>query len=295
MIKHTATQKKWLAAAAALAAAATPVVAFDSAGVAHAGSCKEWAFDGQFNLKQSTGHRVTIPSLYGQSDDGQATVSPEIPGGSAGPVKGMITGRNVTLEIHWPSGVTGTYWGEADDNGFVKNGTTMDNHADPAKATWYSETNLKCIGGYATQKCEPAANYVTAEVEVGAQCVPKPPKKCPEGSVKAEVPPAEDCTPPTDAITMDIQRAGSNANVTVTNSAGLAGNCKYRAYQMTENPVYPEKNDEFPIAAKGSVPRTYPWAPPLTTWLAAVTCTGTYNGTEVQLGHAEKTVKGDFA
>jgi hypothetical protein len=114
------------------------------------------------------------------------------------------------------------------------------------------------------------------------QTQPDPPKQ-PEPQVVPK--------PPQDAIGLDIKVSGFNANVTVTNSADLAGKCTYAA-NPTNSPLLPAVNKNFDIAPKGNTPLTFMAPPPLVTYHVVVACRGSFNGQDVEFGHVEQDVTG---
>lgn len=96
---------------------------------------------------------------------------------------------------------------------------------------------------------------------------------------------------PTDAVTMTLNRSGlTNETATFSNSSDVSGQCHYDAQDV--NGILPGKTDDFPIGANKTVTRTYPAPPPLTTYHAVVSCTGDFNGQNIEFGHAEQDVSG---
>jgi hypothetical protein len=125
---------------------------------------------------------------------------------------------------------------------------------------------------------------------------PKPveaakPIPCPDGS---EVPAGQTCPAepaPTDAVTMNLNRSGlTNVTATFANSSKVSGICHYDAEDV--NGILPGKTDDFSIGAKATVTRTYPAPPILSTYHAVVSCTGNFNGQNIEFGHAEQDVSG---
>lgn len=117
-----------------------------------------------------------------------------------------------------------------------------------------------------------------------------PPAAIPD-PVKVVDDPVPAAVAPHDAVQVDIERAGFNVEVNVTNSADLAGKCTYVA-----NPVgislLPGVNRNFSIGAKGSQQLTFLAPPPLSTYHVVVSCHGTFNGQNIEFGHVEQDVSG---
>ena len=128
---------------------------------------------------------------------------------------------------------------------------------------------------------------------------PKPieqpkPVPCPTGSPVSEVPAGQTCPAepaPTNAVTMNFKRSGlTNVTATFSNLSKVSGQCHYDAQDV--NGILPGKTDDFPISADRSVTRNYLAPPPLSTYHAVVSCTGNFNGQNIEFGHAEQDVSG---
>jgi hypothetical protein len=132
-----------------------------------------------------------------------------------------------------------------------------------------------------------------SEIDVVAIVLGKPAAPAPVAIPEpAEVDdPAPPAVAPHDAVQVDIQRAGVNVEVNVTNGADLAGKCTYVA-----NPVgislLPGVNRNFSIGAKGSQQLTLLAPPPLSTYHVVVSCHGNFNGQDIEFGHVEQDVSG---
>lgn len=131
----------------------------------------------------------------------------------------------------------------------------------------------------------------TPTVPAGQQCKPKPkpPVQCPPGGPQKEVPAGQTCPAPTNAVRVNIQRQQFAVfwPVTVTNSAGIGGSCTYVAtdtgggFGHTEN---------FDIGPNGQANFSVP-APVISrTYKVVTSCTGTYDGKQVEFGHDEQTI-----
>jgi hypothetical protein len=90
---------------------------------------------------------------------------------------------------------------------------------------------------------------------------------------------------PTDAVQLSFDK-GLVWTVNVTNSADIAGNCTY----VATNPLLPGANKNFKIGSKGSTSFTVPGPPPLSTYHVVLSCTGPFNGQNVEFGHVEMDV-----
>jgi hypothetical protein len=137
------------------------------------------------------------------------------------------------------------------------------------------------------------AGSLAASVPAGQQCQAGAPVNCPAGSVAPTVPAGQQCQaapPPTNAVTLNFQKNGFQINAIIVNKSAVAGNCHYDA--VNTNGIIPEKTDDFPIGANGTVTRTYPAPPPLAKFHATVTCAGNFNGTSDQFGNTSADVTG---
>ena len=129
----------------------------------------------------------------------------------------------------------------------------------------------------------------TPTVPAGQQCKALPPKACPPGSVKPEVPASENCAAPTNTVTMNIGGGALQRTVTVTNNGPLGGTCAYDA-KATGGLFAPGLNRQINVGPNASTSIDVP-APPLgSTYEVTLTCTGTYDGKQVQFGQAKQNV-----
>lgn len=121
--------------------------------------------------------------------------------------------------------------------------------------------------------------------------IPPPPapaqtKQCPDGGPTI---PVNDACPvkkaaPTNAVTMNVQRAGLQVNVTVGNTSDLAAQCTYDATEV--NGLGLPVHREFSLAARGSTTLTFP-APLIgQSWRLVSACTAPFDGQTVEIGRA---------
>jgi hypothetical protein len=112
-------------------------------------ACSQWAFPGNFVLKQSNGDTVRFEAT-GIDVDGFRSVTAT--GGINGPlqgnyVRGGINGNRVDFEIDWdslgPDGAIGHYTGAVDNDGYA-HGTTYDALSHGPSARWDSQVPLVC-------------------------------------------------------------------------------------------------------------------------------------------------------
>jgi hypothetical protein len=134
-------------------------------------------------------------------------------------------------------------------------------------------------------KCGP--NDVETEVPAGQQCTAKPPVQCPPGGPQQTVPAGQKCPPPANAIKVSFDRRLGTWGVNVTNSAGIGGNCTYVA---TSNNGTPGADRAFDIAPNGTA--NFDVIAPLigTRYNVVTSCTGTYDGQQVEFGRDVQTV-----
>ena len=89
-------------------------------------ACSQYAFNGNFSLKQSNGDTVVFSSI-GPTASGNATAT----GGSNGPLHGVVTGGiqgdKLDFEITWSADSIGHYTGFVGSDGFV-HGDTSDEY-----------------------------------------------------------------------------------------------------------------------------------------------------------------------
>jgi hypothetical protein len=117
---------------------------------------------------------------------------------------------------------------------------------------------------------------------------PVPPVQCPMGSPTPNVPAGQTCAPvppPKDQVRVSFDK-GFQRTVNVTSTADIAGKCTYAA----TNPVLPGSNKSFDIGPRGSASFTVLAPPPFSTYHVVVSCSGTFNGNNVEFGHVEEDV-----
>jgi hypothetical protein len=124
-----------------------------------------------------------------------------------------------------------------------------------------------------------------------APAPPPPPaapqtKQCPDGG--PTIPVTEACpvkkAAPTNAVTMKVNRAGLQVNVTVGNTSDLAAQCTYDATEA--NGLGPAVHRDFSLAAKGSTTLNFP-APLIgQSYQLVAACNATFEGQSVQIGSA---------
>ncbi|HEX2285073.1 MAG TPA: hypothetical protein VHI10_09665 [Mycobacterium sp.] len=119
---------------------------------------------------------------------------------------------------------------------------------------------------------------------------PPPPQttKCPAGGPKTEVPAGEKCPPPTNAVRVTFSRGALQWTVNVKNNAGIGGSCTYKATGALTGATGASNN--FDIGPNGTASFPVPAPPLLTTWDTVTSCTGTYEGQQVEFGHDEQQV-----
>ncbi|PEG36568.1 hypothetical protein CQY20_18380 [Mycolicibacterium agri] len=123
--------------------------------------------------------------------------------------------------------------------------------------------------------------------EQQAPAPPPPPVKCPPGGPKTEVPAGETCPPPTNAIRVTFDRGIGFWTVNVKNEAGIGGKCTYRATSTTG---LTGASRDFDIAPNGTASFSVPAPLPLTTYEVVTSCTGEYDGKQVEFGRDVQTV-----
>jgi hypothetical protein len=113
-------------------------------------------------------------------------------------------------------------------------------------------------------------------------------QQCPAGSPTPTVPAFGTCAPvppPTDKVSVSFDR-GFQWTVNVTSTADIQGKCTYAA----TNPVLPGSNKNFDIGPKGSASFTVLAPPPFSTYHVVVSCSGPFDGKNVEFGHVEQDV-----
>jgi hypothetical protein len=89
---------------------------------------------------------------------------------------------------------------------------------------------------------------------------------------------------PTNAVTMNVQKGGLQANVTVGNTSDLAAQCTYDATEA--NGLGLPVHRDFSLAAKGSTTLTFP-APLIgQSWQLVAACNAPFDGQTVEIGRA---------
>lgn len=134
-------------------------------------------------------------------------------------------------------------------------------------------------------KCGP--NDVETEVPAGQSCTPKPPVQCPPGGPQQTVPAGQKCPPPANAIKVNFTRRIPPLpwTVNVTNSAGIGGSCTYSA---TSQVGLPGRDEAFDIAPNGT--HSFDVLAPVGKYDVVTSCTGTYDGQQVEFGRDVQTV-----
>lgn len=132
-------------------------------------------------------------------------------------------------------------------------------------------------------KCGP--NDVETEVPAGQQCTPKPPVECPPGGPQQTVPAGQKCPPPANAVRVTFDRGFGSWTVNVKNNAGIGGSCTYTA---TSQSGLPGRDEAFDIAPNGT--HSFSVIAPVGKYDVVTSCTGTYDGAQVEFGHDAQTV-----
>jgi hypothetical protein len=132
-------------------------------------------------------------------------------------------------------------------------------------------------------KCGP--NDEQAEVPAGQQCTPKAAVQCPPGGPQQSVPAGQKCPPPTNAVRVTFDRGFGSWTVNVKNNAGIGGNCTYTA---TSQNGLPGVDRAFDIASNGT--ESFSVLAPVGKYDVLTSCTGTYDGVQVEFGRDAQTV-----
>jgi hypothetical protein len=123
----------------------------------------------------------------------------------------------------------------------------------------------------------------------GAGGVSPPPVKAPAPAPAPAAPPpppVEKKVAPTNAVTMDINISGVNADISIASSAEIPGTCTYKATA----PLLPAVNKTFDLGVNGTM-NFSTLAPPLfSTYHVVLSCKGQFDGKSVEFGHVEKDV-----
>jgi hypothetical protein len=110
---------------------------------------------------------------------------------------------------------------------------------------------------------------------------PPPPVQCPPGGPQKEVPAGQTCPAPTNAVRVTFDRGFGAWTVNVKNNAGIGGSCTYRA---TSASGLTGASQDFDITPNGSASFSVPAPAPFTTYNVVTSCTGTYDGKQVEFG-----------
>ena len=132
-------------------------------------------------------------------------------------------------------------------------------------------------------KCGP--NDVETEVPAGSQCTPKPAVQCPPGGPQTSVPAGQKCPPPANAVRVTFDRGFGTWGVNVKNNAGIGGSCTYTA---TSQAGLPGRDEAFDIAPNGT--HSFNVIAPVGKYDVVTSCTGTYDGAQVEFGRDVQTV-----
>jgi Domain of unknown function (DUF4189) len=98
--------------------------------------------------------------------------------------------------------------------------------------------------------------------------------------------PAPKKAAPTNAVTMNIQISGVNADINIASSADIPGTCTYKATA----PLLPAVNKTFDLAPNGSMSFSTLAPPLLSTYHVVLSCKGVFDGKSVEFGHVEQDV-----
>ena len=172
-------------------------------------------------------------------------------------------------------------------------GATISQTVDTSEAFEYSvqgcrDRNLgdKC-GAWSVYKFTPPAKPAApapAPAQAPAPAAPQT-KQCSDGSV---IPVADACpvkkVAPTNAVTMNVKKAGLQVNVTVGNTSDLAAQCTYDATEA--NGLGPAVHRDFNVAAKGSTTLNFPAPLPGQSYQLVAACNADFEGQAVQIGSA---------
>lgn len=133
-------------------------------------------------------------------------------------------------------------------------------------------------------QCNPETDE-SPTVPAGQQCKPKPPVQCPPGGATATVPAGQKCQPPTNAVRVTFNRGFGTWTVNVKNNAGIGGSCTYVA---TSQVGLPGRDEAFDIAPNGT--HSFNVVAPVGKYDVVTSCTGTYDGQQVEFGRDVQTV-----
>ena len=247
------------------------------------GACSQYAFNGNFSLKQSNGATVVFSSI-GPTASGNATATGGINGPLHGVVTGGIQGDNLDFSIVWNVNAPGTtatsqgrYTGFVGADGFAHGDTAEQNvpfgDAPGASAHWDSLVPLVCSTPAASEPT-PAPAPAPAPPPVPVSHQPVPPAA-----------PAPSTVPVTDAITLSFSPPGlGSITATITNSSELTAKCTYDATGITKT------HRDFNVNPKGSTNLTFSGFNTGTTYHVVVSCHDASGKQPQEIGHAEQDV-----
>lgn len=132
--------------------------------------------------------------------------------------------------------------------------------------------------------CNPDTDE-TATVPAGQQCKPKAAVQCPPGGPQTSVPAGQKCPPPANAVKVTFDRGFGTWGVNVKNNAGIGGSCTYTA---TSQVGLPGRDEAFDIAPNGT--HSFNVVAPVGKYDVVTSCTGTYDGAQVEFGRDVQTV-----
>ncbi|MDT5003860.1 MAG: hypothetical protein QOJ24_1036 [Mycobacterium sp.] len=132
--------------------------------------------------------------------------------------------------------------------------------------------------------CNPETDE-SATVPAGQQCKPKAPVACPPGGPQTSVPAGQKCPPPANAVKVTFNRGFGTWGVNVKNNAGIGGSCTYTA---TSQNGLPGRDEAFEIAPNGT--HSFDVLAPVGKYDVVTSCTGTYDGQQVEFGRDVQTV-----
>ncbi len=89
---------------------------------------------------------------------------------------------------------------------------------------------------------------------------------------------------PTNAVTMNVSKAGLQTNVTVGNTSDLAAECTYDATEA--NGLGPAVHRDFNVAAKGSTTLNFPSPLIGQSYQLVAACNANFEGQSVEIGRA---------
>lgn len=254
-------------------------------------ACANYTMPPQLVLNLSNGETATFSTFGGSMIGTGVDKLAAERGPYTGTSNGTLSGSSLNIKVRWepdfvrivafddpaaPAAVDSTFSGTVGPDGIAR-GSAVDNTG--FRVDWTSRDKLTCTDA-------PAAQAPPAEQ---APPPPAPPKKCPEGSVKPEVPATENCAAPTNTVTMNISGGALTRTVTVNNSGPLGGSCAYNA-TATSGIFAPPLSRTIDVGPNDQNSIDVP-APPIgSTYRVTLTCTGTYDGKQVQFGQAQQDV-----